>query len=240
LPLSEPNTKTNDNQGEHPLFIHSHPFFPVSPSTILSHLTDLLASRSDPDNLPDSNFTLVPNSLLLYPGTIPLISIRNPRLAVPSTMRVLDRMNLPHGGSRAFLLETTCNIWNVLLYKFYKSHGIEPMVVDAEDFMTSEEFVRGLCARLGLDPERVCLKWEAVTKEQRDTEIHPMLYASQNTLFESKGVDAGRAKGEVDSVKEEKAWEQEFGDDVGLVREMAGIAEPFYRWLYEKRWKGDV
>jgi hypothetical protein len=149
-------------------------------------------------------------------------------------------MNLPHGGSRAFLLETTCNIWNVLLYKFYKSHGIEPVVVDAEDFMTSEEFVRGLCAGLGLDPERVCLKWEAVTKEQRDTEIHPMLYASQNTLFESKGVDAGRAKKELDLVKEEKAWEEEFEDDVGLIREMVGIAGPFYRWLYERRWKGDV
>jgi hypothetical protein len=149
-------------------------------------------------------------------------------------------MNLPHGGSRAFLLETTCNIWNVLLYNFYKSHGIEPTVVDAEDYMTSEEFVKKLCVRIGLDPESAVFSWKAVTKEQKEGEIHPMLYASQNTLFESEGVDAGKAKGEGDLVEEERAWEEEFGGDVGLVREMVGIAEPFYRWLYERRWKGDV
>jgi hypothetical protein len=60
-------------------------------------------------------------------------------------MRVLERMNLPHGGSRAFWLETTCNIWNVLLCNFYKSRGVEPVVVDAEDFMTGEGFVKELC-----------------------------------------------------------------------------------------------
>jgi len=154
-------------------------------------------------------------------------------------MRVLERMNLPHGGSRAFLLETTCNIWNVLLYNFYTSHGIEPVIVDAEDFMTSEGFVGELCGKLGLDAGRACFAWEGVTKEQRE-EMHPMLYASQNTLFESEGVDSGKAKGKGGLVKEERAWEEEFGADVGLVKEMVGIAEPFYRWLYERRWKSDA
>ena len=75
----------------------------------------------------------MPNSLLLRPGTIPLISIRDPRLCVPSAYRVLERMNLPHAGSRIFFLVTTCNVWNCVLYNFYKSHGIEPVVVDADD-----------------------------------------------------------------------------------------------------------
>jgi hypothetical protein len=233
--LSQTPRLTNANQNKNPLFIHSHPFFPVSPSTILSHLTALLASNSNPANLPASNFTLVPTSLLLHPNTIPLISIRNPRLAVPSTMRVLQRMNLPHGGSRAFLLETTCNVWNVLLYKFYQSHGIEPVVVDAGDFMAGEEFVRALCGRVGLDGGRACFGWKAVTGVQRE-EMHPMLYASQGTLFESEGVDSGKA----DLGREEVAWEEEFGDDVGLVREMVGIAGTFYWWLHERRWRGDA
>jgi len=148
-------------------------------------------------------------------------------------------MNLPHGGSRPFLLETTCNIWNVLLYKFYTSHGIQPVVVDAEDFMASEGFVRKVCVRLGLDPEKAVFRWDAVTGEQREEEIHPMLYASQNTLFESQGVVVEKASGEGDQVVEERAWEEEFGDDVGLVRETVQLAEPFYQWLYERRWKGD-
>jgi hypothetical protein len=153
-------------------------------------------------------------------------------------MRVLERMNLPHGGSRAFWLETTCNIWNVLLYNFYKSRGVEPVVVDAEDFMTGEGFVKELCGKLGLEAGRACFEWEAVTREG----MHPMLWASQGTLFESEGVLAGKSQtnGEGDLEEEEKAWEEEFGGDVGLVREMVGIAEPFYRWLYERRWKGDA
>jgi len=232
--------RTSILQNNHPLFIHSHPFFPVSPSAILSHLNTVLTCSPNPSILPNSNFTLVPNNLLLRPGTTPLISIRNPRLAVPSTMRVLDRMNLPHGGSRPFLLETTCNIWNVLLYRFYTSHGIQPVVIDAEDFTTSEEFVTKLCVRVGLDPERAVFRWDAVTGKQREEEIHPMLYASQNTLFESEGVVAGKAVREGNAVVEEMKWEEEFGEDVGLVREMVQLAEPFYRWLYERRWKGDV
>lgn len=110
------------------------------------------------------------------------------------------------------------------------------MVVDAEDFMTSESFVRNLCGRIGLEGGRVCFGWEAVTREG----VHPMLWASQNTLFGSERVDAGKAKGEEDLVEEERSWEEGFGDDVGLVREMVGIAEPFHQWLHERRWKGDA
>ena len=110
------------------------------------------------------------------------------------------------------------------------------MVVDAGDFMTSEGFVKTLCGRIGLEGRRACFGWEAVAREG----MHPMLWASQNTLFESEGVDAARAKEAGNLVEEERAWEEEFGGDVGLVREMVGIAEPFYRWLFERRWKADV
>jgi hypothetical protein len=136
------------------------------------------------------------------------------------------------------MLVTTCNVWNCVLYNFYRSHEIEPVVVDADDYMTSESFVRRLLVRLGLDPERVKFEWEAVTDEQKEMEIHPMLYASQSTLFESEGVIVGRAAKNSDLEGLEEKWREEFGQDAGLIGEMVEIAERHYRWLYERRWRG--
>lgn len=195
-----------------------------------------LLTSSEPIHLRSENFSLVSDSLLLRPGTIPLISIRDPRLSVPSAYRVLERMNLPHAGSRPFFLTTTCNVWNCVLYNFYKSHGIEPVVVDADDYMTSKTFVRSLCVRLGLDPFKVQFEWDAATSEQKEKEIHPMQYASQDTLYESSGVIAGKAAKNFDFTDASVKWKEEFGDDAGLIEEMVGLAMPHYQFLHERRW----
>lgn len=216
------------------LFVHSHPFFPVLPEKMLEYIH--LLDSPEPCHLRSENFSLVPNTLLLRPGTIPLISIRDPRLCVPSAYRVLERMNLPHAGSRAFFLVTTCNVWNCVLYNFYKSHGIEPVVVDADDYMTSENFVRSLCVRLGLDPSKVRFDWDAVTSQQKEKQIHPMQYASQNTLYESSGLIAGRAAKNSDFTDASVKWKEEFGEDAGLIEEMVALAMPHYQYLYERRW----
>lgn len=218
--------------------VHSHPFFPVLPDKMLEYIR--LLTSSEPIHLKSENFSLVPDDLLLRPGTIPLISIRDPRLCVPSAYRVLERMNLPHGGSRAFFLTTTCNVWNCVLYNFYKSHGIEPVVVDADDYMTSETFVRSLCVRLGLDPSKVQFEWDAASSEQKEKEIHPMQYASQNTLYESSGVIAGKAAKDFDFTDVSVKWKEEFGDDAGLIEEMVGLAMPHYQYLHERRWSAEA
>lgn len=123
-----------------------------------------------------------------------------------------------------------------MLYNFYKSHGVEPVVVDADDYMTSEAFVRSLCVRLGLDPTKVKFEWDAATGEQKEKEIHPMQYASQNTLYESSGVIAGKAAKAFDFTGVSVKWKEEFGDDVGLIEEMVGLAMPHYQYLRERRW----
>lgn len=235
-PQSDFNTDLEQEDGL--LFVHSHPFFPVLPERMLEYV-DLLASP-EPSHLRSENFSLVPDSLLLRPGTVPLISIRDPRLCIPSTYRVLERMNLPHAGSRSFFLITTCNVWNCVLYNFYKSHGIKPVVVDADDYMTSETFVRRLCAKLGLDPLKVRFGWDAVTSEQKEKDIHPMQYASQNTLYESSGVISGRAAKNCDLTDASEKWKKEFGEDVDLIEEMVALAMPHYRYLYERRWDAET
>jgi hypothetical protein len=64
-----------------------------------------------------------------------------------------------------------------------------------------------------------------------------MLYASQNTLFESSGLIAGRAAKISDFGDLEEKWSEEFGEDAGLIGQMVGFAEPHYRYLYERRWR---
>ncbi|KAM0722574.1 hypothetical protein Q7P37_002015 [Cladosporium fusiforme] len=222
------------------LFVHSHPFFPVSPEKMLEYM-HLVSSASTSAQTLAENFMLLPDSLLLRPGTIPLITIREPRLTVPSTYRVLDRMDLPHAGSRAMFLVATCNVWNCVLYNFYKAHGVEPVVLDADDYMTSRDFVRVVCSKIGLDPSQVLFEWDVAavkedsTREWNGEVIHPMQYASQDTLYRSSGVDAGLAARNVDLEEGRGKWEDEFGEDVGLVREMVRLAEPHYRFLNERR-----
>lgn len=104
--------------------------------------------------------------------------------------------------------------------------------------MASEGFVRQLGGKLGLDPEKAKFEWEAVGEKEKEG-IHPMQFASQKTLFESSGVEAGRAGKNLDLAKEAEKWEGEFGEDAGLVGEMVKFAEGHYRWLWERRWKGD-
>ena len=123
-----------------------------------------------------------------------------------------------------------------MLYNFYRSNGIEPVVVDADDYMTSEAFVRSLSVRLGLDPSMVRFEWDAATSQQKEKEIHPMQYASQNTLYESSGLVAGRAAKNSDFTDMLVKWKEEFGDDAGLVEDMVALAMPHYQYLYERRW----
>ena len=126
-----------------------------------------------------------------------------------------------------------------MLYNHYKANGIDPIIVDADDYMTDKAFVRNLCSKLGINAAKVKFEWDAVTAEQKEKEIHPMMYASQNTLYESSGIIAGKAGKNCDFSAVAEEWEEEFGDDAELIEEMVGVAEPHYRYLHERRWSGD-
>lgn len=66
--------------------MHAHLLMTTDPERAREHVQ---SDRPAQDNLTKSNFTLIPNELLLYPGTIPLLTIRDPRMAVPSTHRAM-------------------------------------------------------------------------------------------------------------------------------------------------------
>nr|POF02578.1 hypothetical protein CFP56_58210 [Quercus suber] len=212
--------------------MHTHAFFPIAPERMLEFIR-LISEKRDP-SFAGENITMMPTDLLLRPGTIPIFTIRDPRLAVPSSYRTMQKMGIPRGGERANYLITTSNIWNRVIYDFYAHHGVQPLVLDADDYMTSEDFVRRVCEKAGLDPAQAHFSWPAATEAEMK-QTHPMHYASQSTLINSVGMNPAFAAKNVDMVAEEAKWEAEFGDDVSLVKQVMDLERAHYEYLRERR-----
>ena len=64
-----------------------------------------------------------------------------------------------------------------------------------------------------------------------------MFLASQRNLIESEGPNPGRAAKNIDFEKEEQGWEEEFGEDLAMVKEMIALAMPHYEWFQAKRFR---
>jgi hypothetical protein len=214
------------------LLVHDHPFSSADPALVL----DIIGSASGhtyywPEG---GNFTSIPSLLLLHENAVPVLTIHDPRLTVPSAFRVLRDMGMPHGSGRPNFTISTSLQWQRLLYDFFISHGISPLVVDADDLMTSPHYARLLCEKLDLDPAQACLSWPAASEEEKSA-MHPMFLASQRNLIESGGPNPGRAAQNADFEKEEQQWEVEFGEDTVMVKEMIAFAIPHYDWFQGKR-----
>lgn len=181
-----------------------------------------------------ANFSLIPEKLLLNPGTIPLFTIRHPILCVPSTIKSIRDTKTGGASLPAYKIGTTL-IYARKLYDWYVSKGIEPVVVDADDYMTSEDFSKGLAKRLGLDPDQVAVTW-APTPEEQQTQMHPTLRAIQKTLIDSQGLVPGRAAKNVDLREVEARWKDEFTqEEIELIHELIQRMSPDYEYLQARR-----
>lgn len=215
--------------------LEDHPFSAVSPECVLRYIEAVPANGTVAPS--GSNFTMMPDECLLHPGTVPVLTIRDPRAAVPSAYRVLKAMGLPHGSGRPNFIVSTVPLWLRMLYEYYTANGIEPVIVDGDDLMTDSEFGRQLCLKLGLDPAQAIFSWPTPSQEEKD-KLHPNEYASQKNLIDSTGVDPSKAAKNRDLDAEERQWDGDFGlEDAALVREMIKMATPHYQYLYERRFK---
>lgn len=210
--------------------MHEHALFAMSPQRIL----DVISSPTTRDR-PDHklNFTTVPDDVLLYPGTIPLITIRHPVLTVPSNYRAASALYT--GAKRSNWILNTGLAWYRDLYDYYRAHGIEPIVADSDDYMSSEVFVRHLAGRVGLDPAKAIVTWPKATEEEKQ-KMHPMLLQIQDSLVNSEGIRADRASKNLDLEAEREKWKSEFDSErLKLMEEMVEIAMPHYEYLRERR-----
>ena len=224
------------------LLLHDHPFNAADPQRVL----DLINDKVNPEST--DLFAPQLKDLLLKEGTIPILTIRDPRLAIHSTIRVLADFGLPHGSGRPNLILTTSTLWHRWLYNFYTSHSITPIIVDGDDIMAGgSSFYSRLASKLGLDLEAMLTRWDPpydhvlnaghLSSEEYEA-LNPMYYKSQRVLIESSGPDAGRAARNLDLEEVVKGWEGESEEgDVRLMREAVERARPHYEWLWERRFK---
>lgn len=145
--------------------MHFHPLFTMQSDEVFRYITT--ASDSTVPTLRD-NPTLIPDHLLLHPRTVPVFTIRNPYLQVSSAYRIA--VNVFGGATYANCLAGTAGRWTRLLYDWYLAHGVHPIVVDADDYMSSEAFVRYLCTVTGLDPHEIRTRWENEEEAGRELE----------------------------------------------------------------------
>ncbi|KAF2158844.1 hypothetical protein M409DRAFT_61347 [Zasmidium cellare ATCC 36951] len=214
------------------LFMHEHPHFAIDVDRGLDYVTKEWNTEKPTDNYA-RNFTLFPESVLLAPGTTVLLNIRHPALSGPGAFKGMR--TLEHSWSEPGFLMARHLGWQREMYDWYVSKGITPIVVDAEDYMSSQEFVRHLAAKLGLSPEHCVFKWEKVSQEER-AKMHPMYVRLQQTLLDSEGMVESKVRRNVNVDEEEKKWRAEWGDDAArLLKETTEASLPHYEYLMERR-----
>lgn len=180
--------------------------------------------------LENGNISDIPDTLLLRPGTVPVFTIRDPRITIPATFRVLQDMNLFHGSGRPNFTISTSPMWIRNLYSYFQANGIEPLIVDADDFITNPDLIKDLCTKLGLNVEQLLWSWTTPTPEER-ARTHRLFYASQRVLIESEGIRSELASINRNLETEEEQWRADFGEDASMVEEMIELALPHYHWL---------
>lgn len=215
---------------------HTALIYPLAPEMALHFFVSHREGQID--SYTAENPTMMPDDLLLHPGTTPVFTIRHPILTISSAHRTMGKMDVRHGGGRLNFFSVTCQIWYRMMYDFYVNKGITPIVVDGDDIMTSEAFVRQLCSRVGLDPDQAYLSWPAATAEEKE-KIHPMYYASQSTLIDSSKPEPARAAKNINLEAERAKWDDDFGQDAPYMRELVEMTMPHYKYLYERRMKMD-
>ena len=157
-PFSNGARSTDSPRQGQNFFLHTHPYFLVSRERAIDYL------KSPKDGKPTSEkHFLVPDDLLLHGNVRPFFVIRHPYLWIPSGVRA-TASNLKFGGfgdggkSIYYLIASLA--WSRELFDWYHSKGVKPAVVDAEDFLGSEDYVRHLCKDLGLNPAEALFSWD--------------------------------------------------------------------------------
>lgn len=208
--------------------MHTHPFFILSPDRLLASVTAPGTLQND-----DRGISLIPENLLLHPGTIPLFTIRHPVLYVSSSIRGIKKAGT--GETRASYIIGTSLGFSREMYDWFVAHGVEPVIAEADDYMTSADFNQRLAERLGLDPALVAVSWPETTEDEQKL-MHPVLLRMQETLVKSQGLDASRAARNVDLAEERARWKEEFSEEeIMLIEEIIAYVTPHYEYLRERR-----
>lgn len=191
----------------------------------------------DTTNLSDIvNPIAFPEETLLAEGVVPIFTIRHPILQARSVLKAIDHITAR--SSRAEILVTSDWGWSHALYDWYLAHGVAPVIVDADDFMTSETFAKQLCQKIGLNPEEAVFQWPKTEQHVQDA-MHPMLKKVQDVLINSEGLDPSHAAKHIDLAAEKAKWAEDLdGKQLEILEELYARAMPQWEYLYLRRFVG--
>lgn len=188
--------------------------------------------------------TVLPDENFLQPGTRVIITFRHPVLIIEGMYRGF--LNLSEFAqdmkNNHRMLHTGGTLRYVrMMYDWYLEHGkplgIEPIVVEADDYMGSEKqsVMEDLCKRAGLDADQVIYSWPKVP----DEEIAKLTLAqaqSFQTINSSEGILSGKSSAEMDLDKEMQSWDERFGKEgATLMRDLVAKAMPDYEYMRAAR-----
>lgn len=210
--------------------MHEHAQFATSIDSALEYVRHAWNSNAPSKPI---NFTMIPDNLLLKPGTAVILTTRHPAWVIPAVCRAMGYIE---GDANRSNLIFVCNMhWQRALYDWYTQNGVKAVVVEAEDYMTSPDLVRKLCREVGLDPERALFSWPRATEEEK-AGMRPVVVHLLHSLLNSTGLIPGKANPPPILPDEEVKWKQEFGEErARLIKELVDAAMPDYEYLRARK-----
>ncbi|KAJ3534741.1 hypothetical protein NM208_g7415 [Fusarium decemcellulare] len=147
-----------------------------------------------------------------------------------------DALGRPH--KEPSLVERS-SIWARTLFDFYEAehdHGGErPLVLDADDMMTSPELMTKYARLAGLDPDKLRFSWEMASQEALSN-MSAMARMMLSSLNASDKVNLDKVAGDLDIAEEAVKWRAEFGDEGGnKLESWVRAAMPDYEYMRSKR-----
>jgi hypothetical protein len=169
----------------------------------------------------------------------PTFLVRHPALTIPSLFRAIRHEGFNREVKELGPVERSL-IWQRKLLEFYeKSHrdgrGDEPLVLDADDMMTSQGLMVKYAKVAGLDPEKLLFSWEKTPQEVVNS-MPPFVQHMLGSLNSSEKVDLSKVGGDIDVSQEAVKWRDEFGDEHGRkLEKYVRAAIDDYEYMRSKR-----
>ncbi|KAI1431869.1 hypothetical protein GGR50DRAFT_689383 [Xylaria sp. CBS 124048] len=202
------------------------PHEPVQPMRGLTHATQ------SPRNL-----TCFPDEFLQT--WYPTFLIRHPAMVLSSLYRTAQQTKLSHRRTEPFEIEVSLKFVRSLhdfYVDYYRDRDSQwPLVLDADDIMTSPDLVRKYASLVDLDASKLQFTWEKIS-EEAEGKLLPSQKVMLGTINASTGIDKGKLAGAIDIDAEALKWRDEFGDEGGRkLEQWVREAMPHYEYLYSRR-----
>ncbi|KAI4289145.1 MAG: hypothetical protein L6R35_001586 [Caloplaca aegaea] len=199
----------------------------------------------------DQNFTVLPDEFLQT--WLPTFLIRHPALTFPSYYRAVVKMdgNEEAAANHYASLKTISIKGSRQLYDLYvqwrhklpssaDKRDVWPIVLDADDVISSPDTMARYCHMLNMDSKKLRFSWNAL-KQDDLLQMAPFHQVMRSTLIQSTGVVKAKAQSAIDIGEEAEKWETEFGAAAAqLIAKMVDEAMPDYEYLRAKRLRADT